>query len=79
MIMKILIGLEKRGKTSLRPLTKRLKKNKSGMKNKIIESKNTLDGIKSQLEGAKEQISDQEDRVMKSNQAEQRRGKKYVK
>jgi len=60
-------------------LNKKIKKNKSEMKNTITEIKNTLDGLNSRLQETEKQISDLEDRVMESNQAKQVREKKICK
>ena len=54
------------------------KKNQSEIKNTINEIKNTLDRINSRLEEAEEHISILEDRVMESNQIEQRKGKRIM-
>ena len=43
------------------------------MKGSINKVRNTLDGMRRRLEEAEELISDLEDRVMESNQTEQKR------
>ena len=50
-------------------------KKKSELKNSVIDIKNTLKGL-SRLEEGGKQISKMEDRVMESNHAEQKIGKK---
>lgn len=50
-----------------------VQKNQSEMKNIINEIKNTLYGISSRIDEAEKWINGLEDRVMDSNQAEQRK------
>lgn len=52
--------------------TENIKKKPSEMKNSIIEKKNTLEGINI-LNYAGEEINNLDDRVMESNQAEQKK------
>ena len=71
MIIKILIVLQKRVEESVRPLTKRLKRNYQRLRTQYMKLKIQLDGINNRLDEAEEQIGDLEDNVMESNQAEQ--------
>ena len=48
-----------------------LNKNQEGIKNKILEIKNTLEGITTRLDEAEERISELEDKVERNNQVEQ--------
>ena len=54
------------------------KANQTERNNSITEIKTTLEGKNSGLEESEEQISGLEDRVMKSKQTEQERGKNKI-
>ena len=76
MVIKITTVFEKGMENLTETLNKEIENiNQSEMKNSITEIKNTLHGRNSRLEEAEEWISDLEDRVMESNQAEQRTDK----
>ena len=57
-------------------LNTEIRNNKGEIKGSINKTRNMLDRINSRLEKAEEEINDlEEDRVMESNQAEQKREK----
>ena len=58
-------------------LNTEIRNNKGEIKGSINKTRNMLDRINSRLEKAEEEINDlEEDRVMESNQAEQKREKR---
>ena len=74
MVIKMFTGLEKSegSQWDLQQRDRKYKKERIRDEKLNTEVRNTLEGINSRLEEAEEQISDLEDRVTKSNQAEQK-------
>ena len=78
-IIKILTGLEKNGRTQwdFNKEIENIKKTQLELRNTITQIKNTLEGISSILEVGEECISDLEDRIIEGMQAEQQKWEKH--
>ena len=59
--------------------TENIKKKQSELKNSITEIKDSLQTINNTLENAEEWTNDLEDKVIESNQAEQKKEKRIIK
>ena len=78
MIIKILTGLEKRVEDMSETLNTEIRNNTAETEGSINEMRNMLDGMNSRLDEADEQTNDTEIRVLKTNQAEQKREKRTM-
>ena len=63
-------------KTISETINTEIRNNRADIKGSVNKMRNTLGGMNSRLDNAEEQIDDLEDRIMESNQAEQKRKKR---